>query len=145
MSHLFSDPGTMLLAASSLNRKCICKVEEGGGGEQCTTPLHLGGFLRPSVKFISNLHIAILLYSSLIPNQLLFSILTILSHIGKILPPLNQKGPPLGCKIRNFFGLLILIAEKKKWYFAELRFFALHSAHQNPSFELSKPTIRQFF
>jgi len=27
----------------------------------------------------------------------------------------------------------------------ELRFFALHSVHQNPSFELSKSTIRQFF
>ena len=27
----------------------------------------------------------------------------------------------------------------------ELRFLALHSVHQNPSFELSKSTIRQFF
>ena len=27
----------------------------------------------------------------------------------------------------------------------ELRFFALHSVHQNPSFELSKSTFRQFF
>ena len=27
----------------------------------------------------------------------------------------------------------------------ELRFFALHSVHQDASFELSKSTIRQFF
>ena len=37
------------------------------------------------------------------------------------------------------------------WIFPEtvvcrdLRFFALHSVHQNPSFELSKSTIQQFF
>ena len=34
----------------------------------------------------------------------------------------------------------------QKWYFAESwGVFALHSVHQNPFFELSKSTIRQFF
>ena len=31
-----------------------------------------------------------------------------------------------------------------KWYFAELRFFVLHSVGQNPSFKLSKSLFRQF-
>ena len=39
--------------------------------------------------------------------------MTILSHVGKILPPLNQKGPHLGWKIRKVVWLLILIAQKK--------------------------------
>ena len=39
--------------------------------------------------------------------------MTILNHVGKILPPLNQKGPHLGWKIRKVVWLLILIAQKK--------------------------------
>ena len=35
------------------------------------------------------------------------------SGVGKILTPLNQKGPPLGWKIWKIVGLLILIAQMK--------------------------------
>ena len=37
----------------------------------------------------------------------------IFSQVGKILTPLNQKGPPLGWKIRKNVKLLILIALNK--------------------------------
>ncbi len=46
-------------------------------------------------------------------NRFCFLSSPIISGEGKILPPLNQKGPPLGWKIRKIVGLLILIAQKK--------------------------------
>ena len=42
------------------------------------------------------------------------------------------------------FGLIFLICSETVLC-REQRFFVLYSVHQNPSFELSKPTIQQFF
>ena len=46
--------------------------------------------------------------------------------------------------VKNYsFCLFLIFSEMVLW--RELGFFAFHSVHQNPSFELSKSTIRQFF
>ena len=56
-----------------------------------------------------------ILFSVIVSIQNCFCFLCspIISGEGKILPPLIQKGPPLGWKIRKNVGLLILIAQKK--------------------------------
>ena len=124
------------------------------------------------------------------------SVALFLPVVVNLTPLLNQKGPPLGWKIRKNVKLLILIALNKgfdklnatqkkphlsgKYHFwkkqenwaktvifdnfdnflpfwpvyldfswtvlcRELRFLALHSVRQNPSFKLSKSSFRQFF
>jgi hypothetical protein len=48
-----------------------------------------------------------------------------------------------GKKMTNLSRFFLIFSETVLC--RELRFFALHSVHQNPSFELSKSTFGQFF
>jgi hypothetical protein len=77
-------------------------------------PSTLGGYLFSSKLTPSILHVPNL-FSMVVRFQNRFRFLSspIISGEGKILPPLNQKGPPLGWKIWKIVGLLILIAQKK--------------------------------
>ena len=58
---------------------------------------------------------AAILFSVIVSIQSCFCFLCspVISREGKILPPLIQKGPPLGWKIKKNVWLLILIAQKK--------------------------------